>query len=246
MGTVRIAVVDQNGKLVSYQDLDLATLPANPTVGDLVNAINTGGSGLSASIVNGHLSITAPSGDGVAINDMTSSVGSGGAGLSSYFGLNDLVTGNGAADFSVRRDLLDGDAGLPSSTLDSSTTLTAGSQVLPAGSATIVNALESALTGQTNFAAAGGLTATTGSFAKYAASIVADVAGKTSQASSTFTSKSTAQSNYAGSLSSQSGVNVDEETNRIAALQNQYASTAQILQSVNTMFNALLTAVQSG
>ncbi len=155
------------------------------------------------------------------------------------------MTGNGAADFAVRGDLLDGDAGLPASTLDSSTTLTAGSQVLPPGSATIVNALESALTAQTNFASAGGLSATTGSFADYASSIVADVASKSAQASSTFTSKSTAQSTYANSLSSQSGVNVDEETNRVAALQNKYAAASQLIQAVNTMFNSLLTAVQS-
>jgi flagellar hook-associated protein 1 FlgK len=242
-GTVRIAVVGQSGNLVSYQDLDLSQYS---TVGDLVNAIN-GISGLSASVdANGHLSIAATTaGDGVAINDMTSSVGSGGAGFSSYFGLNDLVTGNGAADFAVRGDLLDGDAGLPASTLDSSATLTTGSQVLPPGSATVVNALESALTAQTNFAAAGGLSATTGSFADYASSIVADVASKASQASSAFTSKSTTQSTYANSLSSQSGVNVDEETNRVTALQNKYAAASQLIQAVNTMFNSLLTAVQS-
>ncbi len=242
-GTVRIAVVGQSGNLVSYQDLDLSQYS---TVGDLVNAIN-GIPGLSASVdANGHLSIAATTtGDGVAINDMTSSVGTGGAGFSSYFGLNDLVTGNGAADFAVRGDLRDGDAGLPASTLDSSATLTTGSQVLPPGSATIVNALESALTAQTNFAAAGGLSATTGSFADYASSIVSDVASKASRASSTFTSKSTAQSTYASSLSSQSGVNVDEETNRVAALQNKYAAASQLIQAVNTMFNSLLTAVQS-
>jgi flagellar hook-associated protein 1 FlgK len=242
-GTVRIAVVGQSGNLVSFQDLDLSQYS---TVGDLVNAIN-GISGMSASVdANGHLSIAATTtGDGVAINDMTSSVGSGGQGFSSYFGLNDLVTGTGAADFAVRSDLLDGDSGLPTATLDSSATLTAGSQVLSPGSMTIVNAFASALTAQTNFAAAGGLSATTGSFADYAAAIVSDVASEASQASSTFTSKSTAQSTYANSLSSQSGVNVDEETNRVAALQNKYAAASQLIQAVNTMFNALLTAMQT-
>jgi flagellar hook-associated protein 1 len=176
---------------------------------------------------------------------MTSSLGSGGEGFSGYFGLNDLVTGNGAADFAVRGDLLNGSAGLPTSTLDSSTTLTAGSQVLAPGSATVVNALVSALTAQTNFASAGGLSATTGSFADYASSIVADVASRSSRASSTFTSKSAVQSTYANSLSSQSGVNVDEETNRVASLQNKYAAASQLIQAVNTMFNSLLTAVQS-
>jgi flagellar hook-associated protein 1 FlgK len=242
-GTVRIAVVGQSGNLISYKDLDLSSYA---TVGDLVNAIN-GISGLSASVdANGHLSIKATtSGDGVAINEMTSSVGSSGQGFSDYFGLNDLVTGTGASDIAVRSDILDGNAALQTSTLDSSATPATGSQVLSPGSATVVNALSAALTGQTNFAAAGGLNATTDSFANYAATIVSNVASKASQASATYTAKSTAQAAYASSLSSESGVNIDEETARISQLQNKYAAASELIQMINTMFNSLLTAVQS-
>jgi flagellar hook-associated protein 1 FlgK len=242
-GTVRIAVVGQSGNLVSFQDLDLSSFA---TVRDLVTAIN-GISGLSASVdANGHLSIAATTaGDGIAINEMTGSVGAGGQGFSDYFGLNDLVTGTGASDIAVRNDILDGNAGLPTSTLDSSATLTAGSQVLSPGSATVINALTNTLTGPTNFAAAGGLNATTGTFANYAAAIVSNVAGKASQASATFTAKATAQSSYANALSSESGVNVDEETNRISSLQNKYAAASELIQVINTMFNSLITAIQS-
>ena len=243
-GTVRLAVTDQSGNLVAYSDLDLSSYA---TVGDLVSAIN-GISGLTASIdAGGHLKIASTtSGNGVAINQMTSSVGSGGAGFSAYFGLNDLVTATGASDFSVRSDILAGKAALPTATLASSATLTTGSQVLSSGSATVVNALYAKLTGSTSFAAAGGLAATTGSFADYAASIVSNVASKASQASATYTAKQTAQSTYAGSLSSQSGVNLDEESARLSSLQNKYAAASQLIQAINTMFSALMTAVQSG
>jgi flagellar hook-associated protein 1 FlgK len=243
-GTVRLAVTDQSGNLVSYSDLDLSSYA---TVGDLVSAIN-GISGMSASIdSNGHLKIASTtSGNGVAINQMTSSVGSGGAGFSAYFGLNDLVTATGASDFSVRSDILAGKAALPTSTLDSSATLTTGSLVLSSGSATVVNALYATLTGSTNFAAAGGLAATKGSFADYAAAIVSNVASKASQASATYTAKQTAQSTYASSLSSESGVNLDEESARLSSLQNKYAAASELIQIINTMFTALMTAVQSG
>jgi flagellar hook-associated protein 1 FlgK len=242
-GTVRLAVTDQSGNLVSYQDLDLSSYA---TVGDLVTAIN-GISGMSASIdANGYLSISATgSNQGVAINEMTSSVGSSGEGFSDYFGLNDLVTGTSASDIAVRSDLLNGTAGLPTATLDSSATLTVGSSVLSSGSATVVNALGSALTGSTSFAAAGGLAATTGSFADYAAAIVANVAAKASQASATYTAKETAQSTYANSLSSESGVNLDEETARLSSLQNKYSAASELIQVIDTMFNALMTAVQA-
>ncbi|MGY4309710.1 flagellar hook-associated protein 1 FlgK [Bradyrhizobium sp. USDA 4369] len=240
-GTVRIAVADQSGNLVSYQDLDLSSYA---TVGDLVTALN-GISGVSASLdSSGHLSISATSSsNGIAINDMTSSVG--GGSFSEYFGINDLVTGTGAANFAVSSSILSGTAGLPTGTLDNSATLTAGSQVLTSGSATIINELYDKLTGSTSFSSAGGLSATTGSFADYAAAIVANVASKATQASSNYTAKSTAQASYASSLSSQSGVNIDEETARVSSLQNKYAAASQLISVVNSMFSSLLTAVQS-
>ncbi|WP_315813736.1 MULTISPECIES: flagellar hook-associated protein FlgK [unclassified Bradyrhizobium] len=240
-GTVRIAVADQSGNLVSYQDLDLSSYA---TVGDLVTALN-GISGVSASIdSSGHLSISATSSsNGIAINDMTSAVG--GSGFSNYFGMNDLVTGTSAANFAVNSSILSGASGLPTGTLDGSATLTTGSQVLTAGSATVINALIDKFTGSTSFASAGGLSATTGSFADYAAAIVANVASKASQASTAYTAKSTAQSSYASSLSSQSGVNLDEETARLSSLQNKYAAASQLISVINSMFSSLLTAVQS-
>lgn len=242
-GTVRLAVTDSSGKLVSSADLDLSSYA---TVGDLVGAIN-GVSGLSASInADGHLVIKATgSGNGVAINQMTSAVGSSGAGFSSYFGLNDLVTATGASDFAVRNDLLSGATSLPLATLDSSATLSTGSVVVTSNAASVVDTLYQKLTGATSFAAVGGLSATTGSFADYAAAIVSNVASRASQASSTYTAKEAAQSTYASSLSSQSGVNLDEETANMSELQNKYSAASELIQIINTMFSALLTAVQS-
>ncbi|MGV7216145.1 flagellar hook-associated protein FlgK [Bradyrhizobium sp. UFLA05-112] len=242
-GTVRLAVTDQSGNLVSYSDLDLSSYS---TVGDLVTAIN-GISGLSASIdSNGHLTITSTnSSDGVAINEMTSSVGSSSEGFSEYFGLNDLVTGTSASDIAVNSSILSGTDELQLATLDSSSSLTVGSQVLSSGSATVVNDFYDALTDSRTFGSSGGLAATTGSFADYAAAIVSDVASKSSQASTNYTAKETAQSTYASSLSSQSGVNLDEESARLSTLQNKYTAASALIQAINTMYSALLSAVQS-
>jgi flagellar hook-associated protein 1 FlgK len=242
-GTVRLAVTDQSGDLVSYSDLDLSSYA---TVGDLVTAIN-GISGMSASIdANGYLSITATgSGNGVAVNEMTSSVGSSSEGFSSYFGLNDLVTGTSASDIAVNSSILSGTNELQLATLDSSSSLTTGSSVLTSGSATVVNSFYSALTASRTFSSTGGLAATTGSFADYASTIVADVASKSSQASTNYTAKETAQSTYASSLSSQSGVNLDEESANLSTLQNQYSAASALISAINTMYSALITAVQS-
>jgi flagellar hook-associated protein 1 FlgK len=243
IGTVRLAVTDQSGSLVSFGDLDLSSYS---TIGDLVTAIN-GISGLSASVdADGHLAITATgSGNGVAINEMTSSVGSSAEGFSECFGLNDLVTGTTAADIAVNSKILSGTNELQLGTLDSSSSLTVGSTVLSSGSATVVNAFYDALTSSRTFATTGGLAATTGSLADYASAIVADVASKASQASSNYTAKETTQSTYASSLSSQSGVNLDEESAKLSTLQNKYTAASALIQAINTMYSALLSAVQS-
>jgi flagellar hook-associated protein 1 FlgK len=242
-GTVRIAVTDQKGNLSSYQDLDLSSYA---TVGDLVSAIN-GISGLSASInSSGHVVISSTgTGTGVSINEMTSSVGSSGAGLSDYLGLNDLVTATGASDFAVRSDILSNPGLLAVASLDQSASLTTGSQVLSSGSTTVVNNLYSALTGSTSFGAVGGLGSTTESFADYAASIVSNVASKAAQASTDYTAKQTTQTTFSSAMSSESGVNLDEETARLSTLQNQYSAASELIQMVNTMFTDLMTAVKS-
>ncbi|RTM12414.1 MAG: flagellar hook-associated protein FlgK [Bradyrhizobiaceae bacterium] len=242
-GTVRIAATDQSGNLVSYGDLDLSSYS---TVGDLVTAIN-GISGLSASVdSDGHLSITATgSGNGVAINEMTSSVGSSGEGFSEYFGLNDLVTGTSASNIAVNSKILSGTNELQLATLDSSSSPTVGSTVLSSGSATAVNAFYDALTESRTFSSTGELAATTGSLADYASAVVSDVASKSSQASTNYTAKETAQSTYAESLSSQSGVNLDEESAKLSTLQNKYSAASALIQAINSMYSALLSAVQS-
>jgi flagellar hook-associated protein 1 FlgK len=250
-GTVRLAVTTSSGNLVSSTDLNLATIPSSgptPTIGDLVTAINatTASSGVSAAITNGHLVLsTATSGDGVAINQMTSSIGSGNAGFSAYFGLNDLLTGTGASNLAVRSDISANPGLLATSTLDSSASPTAGKQVLPSGSATVANNLYNALTGTTAFSAVAGLGATSTSFASYAADITASVASQASQASANATSQQSMQSAFQSTMSSESGVNLDQETARLSTLQNQYTASAELLQVINQMFSALMSSVQA-
>lgn len=242
-GTVRIAVADQSGSLVSYADLDLSTYA---TVGDLVSAIN-GISGLSASInASGKVVISSSSSsNGVAINEMTSAVGSSAVGLSDYLGLNDLVTGTGASNIAVRSDILKNSGLFAVATLDASATLTSGIKVLTAGATDVVDAMYSVLTDSRTFSASGGLGSSTGSFADYAATVIANVASKATLAATNYTSKSTAQSSFANALASQSGVNLDEETAKISTLQNQYTAASQLMQIINEMFSSLMTAVQS-
>ncbi len=241
-GIVRIAVTDSDSNLVSYQYLDLSSYA---TIDELVAGIN-GISVLSAAIdANGHVTISADnSSNGVAINEMTSSVGTDGQGLSDWLGLNDLVSATGASDFAVRSDILNDSSRLQSGTLDSSATLTVGDQVVTEGSATVAQSMYDAMTGNQTFDAAGDLSSRKTSFASYAADIVADVASDATRATNTLTTKEAVKTSLADTISSATGVNVDEESAQLTQLQNEYAAAAQLLQVLNSMFDSLIDSVQ--
>jgi flagellar hook-associated protein 1 len=242
-GTARFAVTDSSGKLVAYADLDLSSYA---TVGDLAAAID-GVSGLAATIdSSGHLVVSAEaSGNGVAINQMNSAVGAGKQGLSEWLGLNNLLTGSSAADLAVRSDILAAPGRLPSSKLDSAATLRVGDVVVSPGSTTIATALRDALTGSTDFAAAGSLAATRTSFAGYSAQIIAGAATASATAKSALATKETAQATLANAMASQSGVNIDEEVAQMSELENLYSAAAQMMSTLNQMFETLLGMVRS-
>jgi flagellar hook-associated protein 1 FlgK len=89
----------------------------------------------------------------------------------------------------------------------------------------------------------GYLGATSTTFSGYAASIISDVATRASNASTASTAASTTLTSMQSNLSSQSGVNTDEEMAKLTELQSAYASSAKVVSTVQSMFNTLLSAV---
>lgn len=92
-------------------------------------------------------------------------------------------------------------------------------------------------------APSGYLGATTTTLAGYASAIISDVATRASNASTAATTKQTTLSTMASNLSSQSGVNTDEEMAYLTELQSSYSASAKIVSTVQSMFNSLLQAV---
>lgn len=242
-GSVRIATVDSSGGLVGYQDLDLSGFA---TIGDLVSAID-GIDGVSATIdASGHLAITADdTANGIAIGDLDGMVGDAQQGLSDYLGLNDLLTGTGAADMAVRADILKTPGRLATSTLSDEASPAVGATVVSVGDSGVAQQLSAAMTDDHAFAAAGSLKASSSSFSGYAAKIVAAIAQAADTASTSLTTSQTSKDTLANALASQSGVNLDEETARLTQLQQQYSTSAQLLDALNSMFDSLLQVVQA-
>lgn len=242
-GIVRFAVTDADGALVSYQDLDLS---AFATVSELVSALDEV-AGMSASLdASGRLVIAADDAQtGIAIADIDSAVGDADQGLSDYLGLNDLLSGADAATIAVRSDLLATPGLLATSTLSVEANPAVGDVVVSIGAGSIAQALDAALTTKHSFAAAGNLKASSTSFADYAAKIVSGIAATAESSATKLETSRSARQSLADSLSSQSGVNLDEETAKLSELEQQYAMAAQLLQTLNSMFDTLLQVVAS-
>lgn len=223
-GTLRVAVTDSDGKVVATQDLDMTTYA---TVNDLMTALNSI-SGLEASLdADGHLVLQATASDnGVAISGGT--IGS--ENVSGYFGLNDVVTGTGAASLAVNSTLSSDTSRFPTGTLSDATFFTTGDTAVSSGSGTLAQSMADALRSAD----------LTGDAAK----VVSSVASKLSSAKSRATSTETNLNTLVDSFSSQYGVNVDEETAKISELQNAYSASAQVLSAVQSMFDDLLQAVR--
>jgi len=137
---VRIALVDSSGQVQSYQDVNLSGVAQ---VGDVVADINTAFGSTVASINgSGQLQIASPTpGLGVAISTLSGSLNTpanvnniqgtpNNTDFSSFFHLNDVVTGgNSAATIAVNPTMLKNSSLLPVATLNSTVQQTlAGTQ----------------------------------------------------------------------------------------------------------------------
>lgn len=238
-GTLRVAIAAKDGTIEGYADLDLSSYA---TVQDLLDGLN-GISGVSASLVDGKLNITSSdSTKGIALNPMDSDIG--GVSATHYLGVNGMFSGSNASDIRISDYLLKDSNALPTGSLSSTTPLTIGSKGITSGDASIAEALVDALGAAQGFGAAGNFSARTMSISAYISAIVADAATQASTAKNTATTAGTAYTFLSERLASEAGVNIDEETANMVALQSSYEANATLLSTVRQMFESLLQSVQ--
>ena len=240
-GTVRIAVVDGDGMTVEFADLDLSTFSTMQDVVDAIDAID----GIDAAIdSDGTLTISATAdGTGIAINPMDSAVGTDSENFSAFFGFNDLFLGDSAATLEVNSTYITDESRLPTGVLSSDSSLAVGDRAISSGDTTIVDALSEALTADTAFAATGNLSATNASFAEYGAKILTGLSDSASLTEARYETAEMIREEASTDYANATGVNVDEETAKLSALEDQYSASAQILATIKEMFEVLLDAV---
>ncbi len=101
-----------------------------------------------------------------------------------------------------------------------------------------------AISAQTvSFAAAGGLGATTKTFANYSGQIVGEAAATAAAAKVNHTNAQTLLDGFNNQASAISGVNLDTELANTVIYQNAYTASARVITVANTLFDTLLEAV---
>ena len=240
LGTLRVALADSSGILTSSVDVDLSGCA---TVDDVVTQLNALGAGFTASISDGTLVLSADSSSGgIAVATLS------GTDVATRFGLGDVLTYDSsqpAASIALRASIQSNAAALPVGAIATSGSLTVGDSAVAASSGTVASAMTQAMSASTSFAAAGGLGATRSTFASYAAAIISGAATTATTTASKATTAETTLETLTSQFSAQSGVNTDEEAATLVTLQNNYAASAKVISTVQSMFDALMSAVQS-
>lgn len=235
-GSLSVAVTDSSGKTVAASTFDLS---GYSDLGSLVSAINSAGLGLTAAIdsTTGSVSLTANNASngialsGGSVSSLDGTARSPAQSLSAALGLNDLLSGSGAETIAVRSDILASPDLLATSSLNTGTAaLTTGGVAVSAGSGSQVQALADAIN--------------SAGLAGKAGNVVSGVSSRLSAAKEEATSQETTLSTLTSSFSSKYGVNVDEESATISALENSYSASAQVISTAKSMFDALLQAVR--
>jgi flagellar hook-associated protein 1 FlgK len=169
---VRIATTDSNGQVQSYQDVDLSGAQSvNDVITDINSAFGTTVAGLNGS---GQLTLTSPTaGQGIAVSTLAGTLNN--TDFSSFFHLNDVITGgNSAATISVNPAMLKNSNLLPVATLNSTVPApTVPFSGVGSGDGSIAQSMASALLNNQSFTTA----TATGTNSFYSASEGLNISG---------------------------------------------------------------------
>ena len=104
---------------------------------------------------------------------------------------------------------------------------------------TIAQGLAQSLSVVQAFAAAGGLPATSATLGGYLSQTVGQLGTAAATAASNNTFQTNLQTQFAAQASTVSGVNLDQQLEKLTEFQNMYAASAHVLSTVNALFTTL-------
>jgi len=239
--TLRLSTPD--GKPI--RDVVVTVPPAgSPTVGDLVNALNSSSTGVGlygafTLDAQGGLSFTGapPQNAQLSVVQDTTQRGVGGPSISQLFGIGLAPRSARAGTYSVNPTVLNDPTKLALGTLNLG--VAAGQPAISPGDGTGATALAGANQASLLFKAAGDLGSLSMTVSSYAAELGGSIGRDAATAEAQKTSATAVQSEADARRQSVEGVNIDEELVNLTTYQQAFSANARMIQATKDMFDIL-------
>ena len=227
------------------QTVTVAVPPAGtPTVGDLVNSLNSNASGVGlygafTLDAQGGLTFkgTPPLNAQLSVVTDTTQRGVGGPSISALFGIGTAARAARPGSFVVNPTLTANPTQLPFAKLNLAAA--AGTPAISAGDGQGAQALANAGAGVTLFKAAGNLGNVSMTLAEYGAQFGGAIGRDSATAESQKTSSLAVKTEADSRRQAVEGVNIDEELVHLTTYQQAYNANARMIQAAKTLFDIL-------
>ena len=241
-GVISLNLKGPDGDIVRQAQV---TTTAGMTMGDMVTALNTAMGGSVSFTLNADGSLSAANSalySDYALNVTGDSTqrGTTGVSFSQLFGLGSAAGAAQAANFSVIGALNSDPSRIGFARPQITATSAVGDVVLASGDNSGAIAMQNVINGSRSFAAAGAMAGQVSSLSDYVAGFYQNLS---TQGNSVNTQQSNQDDRLAEAkarLSSDSGVNLDEELAHLTSYQQSYAAGARLLTVVGQLYDTLL------
>ena len=240
-GQIALSLKGPDGDIVKNVSV---TTTAGMTIGNVVSALNSAMGGAATFTLNSDGSITTAksalySDYQLNVNDDSTQRGTTGVSFTTLFGIGDNNLANQAVNFAVTPQVASAPQRIGLATASFSGAVP-GDIVVTAGDNSGALALQSLVTQNRSFGAAGGIAAQTGSLSDYAATFYQSLSTRSNTVTQSQTTQDDRLQEAQTRMSADSGVNLDEELTNLTTYQQAYAAGARLLTVVDQLYQSLL------
>ncbi|HEX4271972.1 MAG TPA: flagellar hook-associated protein FlgK [Rhizomicrobium sp.] len=241
-GTIAMSLKGPDGDIVKQVSI---TTTAGQTVGNVITALNTALGGAATFTLNSDGSVTTANSPlypnyQLNITNDTTARGTTGVSFTKMFGLGSSAVASQAAGFAVAPTVAANPARIGFSTPGITATSVAGDTVVLRGDNSGAIALQNTISNSRSFAAAGGIAAQVASLSDYAAGFYQDISTQSNTVTSNQGTQDDRLAEAQSRITSNSGVNLDEELTNMTTYQQAYAAGARMLSVVDQLYQTLL------
>jgi flagellar hook-associated protein 1 FlgK len=241
-GKISLSMKGPDGDIVKNVSI---TTTAGQTIGQVVSALNTALGGAATFTLNSDGSISTANsalypGYSVNVTGDTTQRGATAMSFTQMFGLGANAQAQQASAFAVTSAVANNPARLGFATPAITSSTAVGDTIVSAGDNSGAIALQNLITQSQSFKAAGGIAAQTASLSDYAATFYQNVSTQSNAITANQTTQDDRLTEAQSRVSSNSGVNLDEELTSLSSYQQAYSAGARILTVVDQLYQTLL------